>query len=107
MNKIDDVAFAKIRETVPRARLIEDDSIELSLVVRPPSGMEWATYRAESSDPEVRYKAQKKLLALIAIQPAAPELAAYFEDMPGAVETAIIEVSLIAGVSAKASNRKL
>lgn len=107
MNKLDDVAVAKIRETVPRARVIEDESIDLFLVVRPPTSMEWAQYRAESADSELRYKAQKKLIALVAIQPAATDLASYLEEYPGAVETIIIEISQIAGVSAKASNRKL
>jgi hypothetical protein len=103
---IDDAALKTLVAKNPDAEIIEDESIGLFAVVRPPERLEWKTYRTESVEPAVRYTAQMKVCTTIALYPEPADLMALFDRRPAAVETMFAQIAELAGISDKATRRK-
>lgn len=109
MKALNEEQLEALQKATPQFELevVEDVPTELFVVVRPPNGPEWRTYRSESSEPTMRYVAMKKLVTLVAMYPTGTDLAAHFDRYPAAVEVVLGKVAEMAGISDTATRRKL
>ncbi len=99
--------LAQANAALGEVERIDDDSIDLHIVLRPPGRLEWKQYRADAgSNPAGIYDIQWKLIDALLLHPTKQEFEQYLERRPAAVTTIFGEVNEIAGISTKAVRKK-
>jgi len=111
MAKISEETIAAVKAANPstEVHLLTHDELPDQVIVRSPTGAEWRMFRNMQSDDDGGQKvaAGRMLVDSCVVHPPKGELAAMLEAHPGLVETWAGEIVEIAGVTRKATRKKL